>query len=635
MKNLGLKKLLLLSVILLVSSSVSISSYILYLQEKETLTDSIMRESGGYVAAKAAVIETMIGEKVSGINKLAELYKNKQFEGTEQKIIAQTHFLANAMNLGSAVLAFETGDAYWNVSTATWPNNKYGGDVRAESWYQDGRQANDVTVTDPYLGTDKQDYWITIIERIKGGTISVDMTLDFLNDIVNQSNDIPGATAVIINHDTTFLASSSNAIKLGEKGTSFSWFKDAVLEATSKENAAIDYDIDGKEKILFSQRIKAGDKNWYFAIGLDKSVAFAKLEESRNSAILITIVATLISVIIAFTLIQILYRPILALKETVIGLSSGDGDLTQRLKVESNDELGEISQGVNQFIENLQKMMLEIQGATQTLQSNVGRMREHSERNSTILQNHVSETEQVVTAIEEMNATAESMAKDAANTASLTQQANDTSLESRDKVHQAQNTVSALIQDVDQSTDDVAKMTEETQSINSILGVIGDIAEQTNLLALNAAIEAARAGEQGRGFAVVADEVRNLASRTKASTEEVEVALDRLLKGTQSVVDSMDNTKARCQETASDTGNVETSLDTMTHFVNDINDLSTQIATAAEEQSSVTHELSRNMSAISEMVGELDTNGQQALTEAEDISAINDQLSAIVNRFKM
>ncbi|WP_282111291.1 methyl-accepting chemotaxis protein [Shewanella algicola] len=461
------------------------------------------------------------------------------------------------------------------------------------------------------------------------------MTLDFLNKMVNESNDIPGSIAVILNHDTTILASSSKVVKLGEKATKFPWFKNAVQEAVSKESNVVDYSVDGQNKIFFSHIINAGDKNWYFAIGLDKEVAFAKLKESRNVAIFITLIATLVSVLIAFMLIQILYRPILALKDTVLGLSNGDGDLTQRLQVDTNDDLGQIAQGVNQFIENLQNMMLEIQNASTTLQSNINRMREHSQRNSTIIQNHVCETEQVVTAIEEMNSTAESMAKDAANTANLTQQANETSKESREKVHKSQVTVSALVGDVNKTTDDIAKMTEVTQSINGILSVIGEIAGQTNLLALNAAIEAARAGEQGRGFAVVADEVRNLASRTMSSTEEVESALERLLTGTQVVVDSMDNTKARCQETAVDTSNVEASLDTMTQYVNDINDLSTQIATAAEEQSCVTQELSRNMSAINEIVRELDANGQQALTEADDINIINNQLADIVGRFKL
>jgi methyl-accepting chemotaxis protein len=227
------------------------------------------------------------------------------------------------------------------------------------------------------------------------------------------------------------------------------------------------------------------------------------------------------------------------------------------------------------------------------------------------------------------------MATDAANTAQLTHKASEASATSKSTVTQAQNNVQELVDDVSTASDNVNNMASETDGINTILGVIGDIAEQTNLLALNAAIEAARAGEQGRGFAVVADEVRNLASRTKTSTEEIEAALASLLRGSQSVVDSMDSTKQKCAQTAEGAGEVAESLDVMTEFVTDINDLSTQIATAAEEQSSVTQELSRNMSAINDIVGELDSNGQQALEEAQNISDMNQKLTGIVGRFKL
>ncbi|UGA55685.1 methyl-accepting chemotaxis protein [Vibrio sp. VB16] len=632
-KQLGLKKLLLVSVMLLVGLSVSGVSFVLYLQEKEALTESVINESKNYVEAKSGVIETLINEKVGGISKLAKLYKNKKFEGSEQEIIDQTFFLANAMNLNSAVLAFESGDAYWNQITDSWPDHKFDGDVTQSSWYQDGRNSSGTTVTEPYRDGDV--YWLTIIEKIKGGTISVDMKLDFLNALVKQSNDIPGATAVILNHDTMFLASSSSAIKAGQKGTEFAWFKDVALGAVAKESSVIEYELNGQEKVLFSHRINAGDKDWYFAVGLDKSVAFAKLEESRNKAIYVSVIAVILSLILSYLLIQMLYKPILVLRETITNLSSGDADLTQRLKVETNDELGDISKGINKFIGNLQDMMLEIREVTTTLQSNVGRMREQSETNSNILQNHVSETEQVVTAIEEMNATADSMASDAANTASLTEKANATSVESKRIATLSQDTVSGLIADVDVSADNVQNMNKETHSINGILSVISEIAEQTNLLALNAAIEAARAGEQGRGFAVVADEVRNLASRTKDSTQEVESALDSLMKGTDAVVSSMANTKSRCQDTADGAGEVTVSLETMSNYVDDIHDLSTQIATAAEEQSCVTQELSKNMTSISEIVNELDNNGQRSLKDTEDVAEVNNQLVAIVNRFKI
>ncbi|WP_346762939.1 methyl-accepting chemotaxis protein [Vibrio sp. H11] len=591
-----------------------------------------MAQSNSFVLEQAAMISSYINEKVGGVSKIAQQYKNQQMSGSADQLINQTKFLANALNLESAVLAFDNGDAYWNIATANWPNHKFNGDVTQRPWYQAAQRASGVTVTDPYKGTDGAN-WVTIIEKMQGGTVSADMTLSFLNDMVKTT--IPGAVAVIMNENTTLLASSSTVIKGGDKGTDYPWFKEAALTAVGKDKAVFEYNLNGQDKILFSHIIHAGDKKWYYAIGLDKSVAFAQLEDARTNAILVTVVATILCVLIAFVLINFLYRPIISLRDTIANLSSGNGDLTQRLTVTSNDDIGQISQGVNRFIEDLQNMMLEVKQASGSLQDNVQRLRQQSSSNRDILQSHVTETEQIVTAVEEMDATANSMATDAANTASLTQQANRTSDESRRIVDKSKQTVSALIADVDKASLDVQKMNDQTQNISTILTVIGDIAEQTNLLALNAAIEAARAGDQGRGFAVVADEVRKLASRTKESTGEIEEALSDLLSGCQTVVDSMRYTKERCQETADGSVDVEASLETLTRFVDEINDLSAQIATAAEEQSSVTQEVSRNMNAISDIVSNLDKNGQQALRDAEEIASVNSQLGSIVGRFKL
>ncbi|WP_052380261.1 MULTISPECIES: HAMP domain-containing protein [unclassified Pseudoalteromonas] len=186
------------------------------------------------------------------------------------------------------------------------------------------------------------------------------MKLDFLNELVSESSQIPGAVALILNHDTTVLASTSANVETKKLASDYHWFKGAVLNAVTKNNSIQTYQVDGVEKLLFSHRVKIADKNWYYTLSLDTEVAYASLAKAKTSAFISTLVATLISVGFVFILLQMLYRPILVLKETIMALSQGNGDLTQRLKIETNDDLGEISEGVNQFIASLQTMILEI-----------------------------------------------------------------------------------------------------------------------------------------------------------------------------------------------------------------------------------------------------------------------------------
>ncbi|CAM3757549.1 methyl-accepting chemotaxis protein [Vibrio aquimaris] len=635
MRNLGFKKLLLISISALVVVSVSVSKYIAYIKQEANLVELITASNQSYVKGQALKISAQLEEKVGGLDKLGQYFSNKEITGTPEEIIELTHTIANAANLNSSVVAFTNGDAYWNQTAKTWPNHKFDGDVTTRGWYQLARKNDSAVLTEPYMGSEGDVYWISIVRKTLSGMISVDMQLSFLNEIAKNANEIPGAIAVILNSDTTILASSVDDIQAGNKTAKYPWLDTVAKRTLGQVEVVYEGKKDEIEELVFSHEINIAGKKWYFVVGLDKDIVFADLHAAKYEAIITALLASMISILVTLGVMQVLYRPILVLKETIAGLSDGNGDLTQRIEVKTHDDLGMISEGVNKFIASLQSMMLEISEATSQLSGNVERMREQSQHSSSILQNHVQETEQVVTAIEEMNSTAESMASDAANTAQLTQKANQAGNTSKATVTQAQTNVQDLVEDVSVASENVNKMASETDGINTVLGVIGDIAEQTNLLALNAAIEAARAGEQGRGFAVVADEVRNLASRTKESTEEIETALASLLKGSQSVVDSMESTKDKCGQTAEGAGQVAESLDVMTDFVTEINDLSTQIAAAAQEQNSVTQELSRNMTAINDIVGELDNNGKQALEDAHSIAEINTRLSDIVGRFKL
>ena len=349
-----------------------------------------------------------------------------------------------------------------------------------------------------------------------------------------------------------------------------------------------------------------------------------------TSAILI-----ILSFVIVIWIISAIVKSLLTLKERIDTLSTGEADLTSRIAIVYDDELGDISRSVNNFIIYLQSMMLDISQASVHITKSTEQLNDQSIKVNSALLTHASETDQVVSAITEMSSTSETVAQNAADTSINTQKANDEAILSKAIVTEASNSVIALVDEVDSASTSINTMNDNTQEIIKALSVIGEIADQTNLLALNAAIEAARAGEQGRGFAVVADEVRSLAARTQTSTAEINKILSTLSNDAENAVTAMDVTRSSCQRTAENTARVTDSLDNMTNFIIHINDLNTQIATASEEQSAVTEEVNRNMTNISEMVKELTRSGQETLDSTENLASANSQLDSLVKKFKL
>ncbi|ENK2093223.1 methyl-accepting chemotaxis protein [Vibrio vulnificus] len=347
------------------------------------------------------------------------------------------------------------------------------------------------------------------------------------------------------------------------------------------------------------------------------------------------LVCAAVIIVSSVILLQVSFKPLSRLNLVVADLSQGNGDLTQRLAIESKDEIGHISHSINLFIEKLQQMFIEVADSSKEIDHAVVNLSEQSRSNLRTLNQHTQETEQAITAIEEMSASANSIAQSADNAAHLTETTTRYADESKQTVTGAVESVNGLVTQVVAMSDTITRMSDDTKQISTVLQVIGDIAEQTNLLALNAAIEAARAGEQGRGFAVVADEVRALAARTQQSTAQINEMLAKLKSTTENVVHEMGSTRTRCEETAERTNHVMDSLNVVTDSVAEINNLNTLMATSAMEQRQVTQEVSKNMAAIQEIVRLLNENAAQSTSISDELQNTSHALTDVVGRFRV
>ncbi|WP_104403016.1 methyl-accepting chemotaxis protein [Vibrio penaeicida] len=409
----------------------------------------------------------------------------------------------------------------------------------------------------------------------------------------------------------------------------------SYIELISQNGTVIYSNKQGDNLMPFNKRVSLGEKNWQLNGYIDLDL-IEKNTSSLNWLITMALIICAVVIIgISVALLHIAFKPLQNLKSVVADLSKGSGDLTQRLDVVSQDEIGQISHSINLFIEKLQKMFVEVSQSSHSIDTAVSQINSQTESNLHTLNNHNIETEQAITAINEMSATAESIAQNASDAAKLTEHTSANAEESKEIVSQAVNSVSALVDEVSSMSQSIGTMSADTKQISTVLQVIGEIAEQTNLLALNAAIEAARAGEQGRGFAVVADEVRALAARTQDSTSQINEMLSKLRNATDNVVSAMESTRNSCENTAENTNKVMDSLNQVTDSVIEINELNALMATSADQQSQVTEEVNRNMVAIQQIVHQLNDNASQASTVNQALDSTSSGLNKVVGRFKV
>ncbi|WP_421242675.1 methyl-accepting chemotaxis protein [Aeromonas enteropelogenes] len=397
--------------------------------------------------------------------------------------------------------------------------------------------------------------------------------------------------------------------------------------------AVINAEVDGQPMVLASSYIPMLD--WYLVTQVPQAEIYAGLAQTRNEILMISLVIALAMGAMGMLLAGSVSRPLNDLAGLFKELGSGDGDLTRRLKVEGRDELAQVASGFNNFVAKIHASIEQVADNSRQLAATANEVAGKAQLTQHNCTAQRDRTVQVATAIHEMGATVSEIAGNASQAADVAKQANDQADAGAQVVAQARHGIVDLSGEIEQVAGVIESLASQTDSIGSILDTIRSISEQTNLLALNAAIEAARAGEQGRGFAVVADEVRNLASRSAASTAEIQEMINRLQEQSARAVSAMARGRNQSLEVVNQADEANGALGQITAHITQISDMNIQVATATEEQSSVVGEINRNVEDINQLTMETADIAHQLTESSRSLQQLSSQLDKLVGSFRL
>ena len=570
------------------------------------------------------------GEQLANSKMLLEWLENGRPADQEKIVIAELNSIKNQYDLAQASYADRETAAYYNQDGFLRILNQ-----QQDAWFFDYRNSKQERMLNVFTEPSNGDVKLYINYQQPDGRGLVGLAKS-LDDMVNLL-----ASFKIEDSGFVYLVDTKGDVKLHQDTSKIGKSKLSNLYPNANTNQLLNKsdfnlvkaDVDGQHMLIASSYIKSMD--WYLVAQVPEAEVFALLQESAYQILLWTVLIAAVFIAISIAVAGSVSRPIAHIAELFRNIGEGEGDLRQRLPVNGDDEIAQLARGFNSFISKIQDTVVEVAKTSEQL--GLSALDVSNQSNQTLADSQLQKdrTIMVVTAINEMGATVNEIASNAAQAAVTARDADTESVDGQKVVTRARSTINQLSKDVEQVGEVIESLATHTKSIGSILDVIRAISEQTNLLALNAAIEAARAGEAGRGFAVVADEVRNLASRTAASTNEVQTMIDKLQSETSRAVNAMEQSRSRSHEGVTAVDEASQSLSGISERIALISDMNIQVAAATEEQSTVVEDINRNVTEINDITQRTADTAHADANASKSLNQLASRLDILVARFKV
>ncbi len=620
-------KILLAAALIVIAAFASFTLYNDYLQRNAIRQDldNYLQEMG---TATAKNIQTWLAGRSLLIENLSQSVALNPDMGNVATVLEQRAVTSSFMG---AYLGNKDG------SFLIRPDSKMpdGYDPRARPWYKSAESSSGSALTEPYIDLASGQLVISIVNSVlKGGqnigVVGGDLSLQVIADSLNALDFGGMGYAFLVSADGKILVHPDKALVMKT-------LKDVYPQNTPRLGKDLsEIEVDGKTRIVTFTQIKGlSSVNWYIGLSVDKDKAFAKLSNFRASAIVATIIAVVIIIALLGMLIRILLQPLHVMTRAMQDIADGEGDLTKRLTIQTQDEFGILGTAFNRFVERIHTSIREVASATG--QVNEVALRVVSASNSSMFNSdqQASRTSSVAAAINQLGAAAQEIAQNAALASQHSSDARNLAEDGQQVVDRSIKAMNQLSTMLSASSTNIESLNSKTVNIGQILEVITSISQQTNLLALNAAIEAARAGEAGRGFAVVADEVRNLAHRTQESAQQVQTMIEELQVGARESVSTMGESQRHSQDSVEIANLAGERLNSVTQRIGEIDGMNQSVATATEEQTAVVESINVDISEINTLNQEGVENLQSTLRACSDLEQQAARLKQLVGSFRI